>query len=118
MSRHYREARRRARQKISFYKHLKVYVVINVIMAAFVIFKGPGIHWFPTPLFWGIGLFLHYIKVFGLPGTNGLYTEDWEKRIFEEELDQVKKEEEELEEFDLRSRPKEKRKTWDDSDLV
>ena len=76
------------------------------------------LNWFPTPFFWGIGLLFHYIKVFGLPGTGGLYTEDWERRIFDEELDQIKKEEEEIEEMELRQMKKEKPNTWDDSELV
>ena len=118
MSRQYQEARRRAKKKIGFYKHLKVYVVVNVFMAAMTLISGDITDWFPTPFFWGIGLLFHYIKVFGLPGTGGLYTEDWEKRIFDEEFDQIKREEEEMEELELRQMKKEKPNTWDDSELV
>ena len=118
MSKYYREARRRARQKIGFYKHLKIYVVVNVFMAAMLVFKGHAIGWFPTPFFWGIALFLHYVKVFGLPGTDGLYTEDWERRIFDEEMDKIKKEDIESDDLELRQMDKEPGKAWDDKDLV
>jgi hypothetical protein len=118
MSEQYRKARKRARRKIGFYKHLKAYVVINVFIAAINIIDGDPMGWFPMPFFWGIGLLMHYINVFGLPGTDGLYTENWEEKIFDEELEQIKKEEEEREELELRQIKQDKRKAWDDSDLV
>ena len=118
MHRQYDEARARANKKIGFYKHLKVYVFVNVLMAILHASTGQDGGWLATPFFWGIGLFFHYVRVFGLPGTGGLYSEDWEKRIYEEELEQLQREEEEMDRLELRQRKKQKRKAWDDNELV
>lgn len=59
-----RQARRRAKVKMSFYAHAAGYLVVNLLLVAIDGFTGPG-WWFYWALFgWGIGLGAHGFGVF------------------------------------------------------
>ncbi len=113
----YRNPReRRAYQKIKFFRHLRTYIVVNFFMLLINIFDGEPFGWMPVIFLWGIGLGLHYLKVFGLPGS-GIFSRDWEQKLIEKEIENLEDQEEELEDFG-RLKVKEKRKSWDEKDLV
>ena len=125
-NRDHRENRRGRRRNdgipedVKFYKHLTTFVIVNGVFM--IITRG---RWMPIPLFWGIGLFFHYVKAFGI-GQNGFLSKDWE----EERRDDYQQnrrgrrrpeptvEEEVEEELELPPLQKVKKPTWDDKDLV
>lgn len=123
---YYYLARRRVRQKKRFYHHLKSFVIVNVVFSLVTFFTGEPFAWFPVILFWGMGLAFHYVKVFGIPGTERILTPEWEDREIQKEMDRMRnrdgrnrsslpapdqKQSEEL-------RLKELRRDYDDSELV
>jgi len=61
-----REARKRAEDKVGFYKSFSAYVLVNLMLITIWWFTGHG---FPWPLFilvfWGIGIVAQGISVFG-----------------------------------------------------
>lgn len=87
----YREAAKRVKRIKSFYTHLVVYVVINIVI--FVVnaqSSSEGIwHWrnFTTAFFWGIGLASHAISVF-LPGA--ILGSDWEEKKIKQLMEKEK----------------------------
>lgn len=122
-NRGYRDYRRSRKGKddlpeeVKFYKHLTSFVIVNGV---FLLLSGGS--WMPIVLFWGIGLFFHYIKAFGI-GQNGFLSEDWENEKREEYRSgkrsrRSEPEFEEEEELELRPLEKEKKPSWDDRDLV
>ncbi len=81
-----RMAQKRVRQKKSFYKHLKTYLIINTMMSLFLFWDtGSLTEWVPVWIFWGIGLAFQYFKTFGFFGI-GRLDEEWERREIEKEL--------------------------------
>jgi hypothetical protein len=60
-------ARESAREKVGFYTHFAVYIVVNSFLIALWWFTGgPNVFpWFIFPLFgWGIGVAAHYVGSF------------------------------------------------------
>lgn len=61
----YERASKRVAARISFYIHLTVYVVVNLLLVAINLAASPEHLWFYWPLFgWGIGLCFHGLSVF------------------------------------------------------
>ena len=61
-----RRARRRAGAEAGFYAHLASYLSVIAFLALINLFTSPWYPWFLWPAFgWGIGLFSHYMAVFG-----------------------------------------------------
>ncbi|HUE30175.1 MAG TPA: HAMP domain-containing sensor histidine kinase [Verrucomicrobiae bacterium] len=61
-----RRARRRAGAEAGFYAHLVAYLSVIAFLALINLFTSPWYPWFLWPAFgWGIGLFSHYMAVFG-----------------------------------------------------
>ena len=59
-------AKERVEQKLGFYIHLAVFVLVNALLTAIDLMTSPGQLWFFWPLGgWGIGVVLHAVKVFG-----------------------------------------------------
>ena len=79
----YGQALRRVRRIKGFYKHLTVYVIINILIVILNISNlDSGESYFQaknffTLFFWGIGLFIHGFMVFGF---NVLFGKNWEER--------------------------------------
>ncbi|QTD37816.1 2TM domain-containing protein [Polaribacter batillariae] len=87
-------AKKRVEKIKGFYVHLAVYIIVNIFISAIIIyglasdsngeygFKGAITHFgtYSTWLFWGIGLFFHWLGVFG---TNLFFGKDWEKKKIE-----------------------------------
>ncbi|PHN04216.1 2TM domain-containing protein [Flavilitoribacter nigricans] len=70
--------RKQASEKIKFYRHLRSFIIFNIIMAGLWV-AGSGLAglWAIARI-WGIFVAVHYIKVNGLPGTKGWLSKDWE----------------------------------------
>lgn len=61
-----RRARRRAAAEASFFVHLMWYLGVMALLAFVNLMTSPWTPWFLWPAFgWGIGLFAHYMAVFG-----------------------------------------------------
>ena len=73
----YQRAHARVQALKGFYTHATAYVLVNVALFVINLLTGGG-WWFYWPLvFWGIGLGVHALMVFGLGGRFG---QDWEER--------------------------------------
>jgi hypothetical protein len=61
----YDKAKERVEEKLSFFSHLAVYVVVNAILITVNLTQSPGERWFYWPLAgWGIGVFFHGMSTF------------------------------------------------------
>ena len=62
-----KQARKIAKDKIGFYVHFVIYILVNGFLYAqwFWITEGTGFPWvIPTTVGWGIGIIAHFIGVF------------------------------------------------------
>ena len=84
-----RQAKRRAEQKIGFYTHFSVYVMVNLFLIL-VWFATSDIHdfpWFVFPLVgWGIGIVAHFMSAFGAT--------TFVDKLTEKEIEKLKEKEE------------------------
>lgn len=103
-------ARKKAKDKISFYRHLTWFILINAVLLILSSFGS-----FPVILFWGIGLASHYVRVFGWPGAQGVLSEEWQQKIYDEELEKAGGKQETM---DLDFPQPQPLKKWDEKDLV
>jgi hypothetical protein len=61
----YEKAKKRVDEKLGFYSHLAVYILVNTILIIINFTQSPGELWFFWPLLgWGIGVFFHGMGVF------------------------------------------------------
>ncbi len=72
-----RRVRRRAKAvtgtKFSFYIHLTVFVLVNLLLAGINMAVSPGFFWFLFPLAgWGFGLLIHALVAFSLSEMIGI----------------------------------------------
>ncbi|GJM31819.1 MAG: hypothetical protein DHS20C18_08200 [Saprospiraceae bacterium] len=109
-----REAERKVKEKIKFHNHLRSFIVVNTLMLGLTLFQGQGFSWIPIIFFWGIGLFSHYMKVYGL-GSSGYLSKQWEENMIEKEMRKMKPEEDDFLDLD---KIKEKKPLYDERDLV
>ena len=84
----YLRAKKNVQKIKSFYIHLTVYIIINIMLALMNGWHG-GIEGVQdslktTGFFWGIGLFFHWYSVFG---KNIFFSKDWEERKIKEIMD-------------------------------
>lgn len=84
--REYESAKRAVEDKIGFYIHLTVYVIINSFLVFLCLNYSPYF-WATWPIFgWGIGLFFHGMRVFGFNSNS-----NWKNRQIQKELDRRRK---------------------------
>lgn len=115
----YEEAKKRVKKKKGFYGHLASYVIINAIFFSIVFLNGGRFAWLYPASFWGIGLAMHYLGVFGFPGSEGVGGSDWEAREIQKEMEKMGDPIDDIPEGELELREIEKRKQgWNDNDLV
>ena len=92
----YMKAKKRVKAIKGFYVHLIVYVLVNIFLSGIIIFglmqSGYSFYdaitnfgVYSTILFWGIGLFFHFMGVFGFKSL-GL-GKDWEEKKIKELLE-------------------------------
>ena len=61
----YERAKKRVEEKMGFYSHLAVYLIVNAILLFINLTQSPRGYWFFWPLLgWGIGVFFHGMGVF------------------------------------------------------
>lgn len=76
----YQRAKKRVEEIKGFYGHLLVYLAINLIILINIGLNTNNFwRWynFITPIFWGLGLLLHWINAFG---RNPFFGKTWEER--------------------------------------
>lgn len=87
-------AKKRVKAIAGFYKHLMVYILVNLFLITLKYInldKGEvffEFSTFSTAFFWGIGLVFH---AFGVFGTNVFLGQDWEERKINEIMEKEKK---------------------------
>lgn len=119
----YKKAQKRVKRKKGFYRHLKVYLMVNCFILFMGVIEGDPFQALPMPFLWGMGLLFHYVNVFGLPGS-GILSEEWEDREIRKEMESLRKtypnSVPKSDEIDMKEHLelKELRKNYDDSDLV
>ena len=80
-----RQARRRVNQKMGFYIHATVFVVVNLGLAALNL-AGGGRGWHLWPLAgWGLGLAIHGIVTFASLNGDGL-----RERMLQDEVERLR----------------------------
>ncbi len=117
----YEEAKKRVKKKKGFYSHLASYLVINTVFFFVVLMNSGTFGWLIPASFWGIGLAMHYLGVFGFPGSGGVGGSDWEAREIQKEMDKMEgriPDEKLDDELELKEIEKEKRGGWSDTDFV
>jgi hypothetical protein len=78
----YEKASKRVDAKISFYIHLTVYVLVNLLLLGINLATYSGYLWFRWPLLgWGIGLCMHGLSVFFFSRFDGLKEKMIEKEM-------------------------------------
>ena len=82
----YKEAKKRVKKKKGFYSHLIAYLAVNSVLGFLILFTEGEFAGFVPGLFWGIGLAIHYVTVFGFPGSQRLGGMEWEQEEIEREL--------------------------------
>ena len=84
----YLRAKKKVDKLVGFYWHLAVYVVINLFLILLIGLNSGQGFWsfgtYATAFFWGIGLFFHFLGVFG---PNFMFGKDWEDRKIKEYMD-------------------------------
>jgi len=82
----YQRAKERVTALRSFYVHLAVYLVVNLLLLMINLLVSPSTLWFIWPLLgWGIGIALHAFFVFGQKRILGA---EWEERKIQEIMDE------------------------------
>lgn len=92
----YIRAKKRVKAIKGFYIHLIVYVIVNIFISGIIIFgllhNGYNIEntWsnfgvYSTWLFWGIGMFFHWLGVFGFKSLG--FGTDWEEKKIREMME-------------------------------
>ena len=117
----YHTKRRRHRsvgdEKGRFYRHLRSFVAFNFIVPAIWILTGDFNGLWKVSLIWGIILFIKSIKLFGVPGTDGWLSRDFEVWAAERHDVEPLEDLPDAEPLFDQSSPRE-RSSWRDRDLV
>ncbi len=78
-----RKAKKKAKEKIGFYVHFIIYILVNAFLFAqwFWITEGEGFPWvIPATVGWGIGVLAHFIGVFIIdPHSEKLEEKEYQK---------------------------------------
>lgn len=76
-------ARKRAKAKMDFIRHLATYVVVMAILIIINNVTGSGYQWWIWPAAgWGIGVLVHFLKTF-------MFTGKMEARLIEKEMENI-----------------------------
>jgi len=91
----YKVVQKKVKDIKRFYMHLVVYLFVNAAIIIFdsqkTFFYNGSVHIssFFTAFFWGIGLFAHWVRVFG---SNLFLGKQWEERKIKELMEKEKEE--------------------------
>lgn len=96
----YLRAKKRVKAIKGFYLHAVVYILVNIFISGIIIFglmqsgysfkdtfSNFGVY--STWVFWGIGIFFHWMGVFGFRSLG--FSRDWEERKIQAYLDKEEK---------------------------
>ena len=85
----YLRAKKKVDAMIGFYWDLAVYIVVNLFLIIFIGVNAgfDGFRPYATTVFWGIGLFLHFLGVFG---PDVFFGSNWEERKIQEFMEREK----------------------------
>ena len=84
----YRRAAVRAAMQHAFYRHVMIYIIVNVMLVAVNLLKDPNHLWFQWGMLgWGIGLLVHGLNVYSYRWL-GSHRE----QMIQNELDRQKRE--------------------------
>lgn len=125
-----KQAKKRVEEKKGFYVHFAVYAACAIFFFLLNVLTGGGRGdwWFFYPVLgWGLGVAIHYVSVFGIPGTD-ILSKRWEDRELEKEMSRLQgnksmdavdlpDQDPEIEELELKERELLRNK-WNDDELV
>jgi len=115
----YEEAKKRVKEKKGFYGHLTAYLAVNVVMFFVVYINAGEFGWLIPAAFWGIGLIIHYVGVFGFPGTDKVGSKEWEAKQIQKEMEKLGGTSEDIPDDELELKQLERLKNkLDDSEFV
>ena len=84
----YIRAKKKVEALVGFYWHWAVYVIVNIFLILLIGLNSnqgfSGFGPYATAVFWGIGLFFHFIGVFG---PDFFFGKNWEERKLKEFMD-------------------------------
>ena len=84
----YLKAQHKVKRIMGFYRHLVVYVIINLFLIILIAVNDWGsfgsFGTFSTAIFWGIGLAFHAVGVFG---PDLIFGKNWENRMIKKYMD-------------------------------
>ncbi|HHF56284.1 MAG TPA: 2TM domain-containing protein [Thermoplasmatales archaeon] len=81
-----RKAEKRAEDKLGFYIHFAIYLIVNIMLFLIWLFITKGFPWFLFPLGgWGIGVTFHFLAAFVF-SENLIY-----KKMVEKEIEKLKR---------------------------
>jgi len=94
----YLQAKKRVEKIKGFYIHLIVYILVNIFISGIIIFglmksgysfEDAFSHFavYSTLVFWGIGMFFHWLGVFG---PTVFFGKNWEKKQLEKYMNDTK----------------------------
>ena len=92
----YIRAKKRVKEIKGFYVHLSVYIIINIFISGVIIYglmtSGDSFNQaitnfgvYSTWVFWGIGMFFHWLGVFGYTSIG--FGRDWEEKKIKEMME-------------------------------
>lgn len=119
-------ARTRVKKKKGFYKHLAAFIGVGFFFFAMnMVTMSDGDYelWFFFPMLpWSVGLIIHYLTIFGFPGSGAL-TPEWEEKQLEKEIRELRRKagytsHTSSDELELRNLTKEESSKWDSEDFV
>lgn len=85
----YERAAERVDKKLKFYNNLKAYIIVNIFLVIINYLFSPHFWWVMFPVFfWGIGVFVDFLKAFVLVEQFG---EEYLERKIAEELEKMRK---------------------------
>ncbi|WP_407393247.1 2TM domain-containing protein [Methanobrevibacter sp.] len=83
-------AEERADAKIKFYKNFKVYIIVNAFLAVINAIFTPHFWWVLFPVFfWGIGVFVDFLKAFVF--NDKFDTDSYREQKIQEEMEKLRK---------------------------
>lgn len=84
----YLKAKRKVENLKEFYRHLTVYLLVNIFIFAINLYNFQGYWWFVYPLGgWGIGLIIHGLSIF----VDGRSKSNWEEKMINKYMEKDKK---------------------------
>jgi len=121
----YKKAKKIVKKKKEFYSHLSIFLATGLFFFLMNIATNNGFLfddvWFHFPMIpWFLGLSIHYLTVFGLPGRDKILSEEWEEREIQKEMHKLGGEVED-DYLDLNEKQilkKRQAADWKDSDFV